>query len=119
MNLRISRLLTLAGLVLAWIAAGCLQGWLTYSSGFMLLLFLQIAFIYLLEAQIQQQHSGRRRRLLETGVGLTGVCGLAAAVFMEVPLWFKLFVLCAQTAFTTTEFRLIRESRLQQKKGTA
>lgn len=98
--------LNILGLLFVWIIASYIFGFFTFLSLFLLLLPLQVILTFTFD-KVNAGHKVLISRLLV----LTGITGFIIAFFVEVPLWYKLFLLFAQGAFLYAEMKMLLDAR--------
>jgi hypothetical protein len=89
-----------------WIIASSIFGFISFISLFLLLLPLQIALIFISDTQIKAKQKVVVSRLLV----LSGLTGFVIAFWIEVPLWYTIFILLAQGAFIYAELKILIEA---------
>ncbi|MEK5419468.1 hypothetical protein BSK49_25180 [Paenibacillus odorifer] len=111
-----SKWLSIIGLILVWISVSYIFGFITYISLFVLLLLIQVILISSSNIQIKKN----QRRVIVIGglVVLIGIVSFIIAFFIEVPIWYKIFLLIAQGAFAYAEIKMLIEARTSKNRLT-
>lgn len=106
-----SKWLYIIGLVFVWVSVSSIFGFITYISLFLLLLSFQVILTFTIDIMVKV-----KQKVFVSGLlAITGIAGFIIALFIEVPLWFKIFILIAQGAFIYAEIKMIIEARLIKK----
>lgn len=102
--------LNIIGLVIVWICVSAIFGLFTYISLFIFLLLLQVIFFFVFDSQATKANI-QRKVLIGGLLALAGIGGFIVALLVDVPLWYKLFLLFAQGAFIYAELKMWIEWR--------
>lgn len=104
---KLTKRLNIIGLILVWIVVSAIFGFFTFLSLFLLLLPLQVILIFTFDSLGKAGQKVLISRLL----ALTGLSGFIIAFLVEVPLWYRLFLLFAQGTFLYAEIKMWLEAR--------
>jgi hypothetical protein len=104
---KLTKRLNIIALILVWIIASAIFGFFTFISLFLLLLPLQVFLVFTFDSLVK----ARQKILISRLLALTGFSSFIIAFWVEMPLWYKLFLLFAQGSFLYAEIKMWLEAR--------
>ncbi|MBY9079726.1 hypothetical protein [Paenibacillus sp. CGMCC 1.18879] len=108
----INKQINIIGLFLVWIIVSSIFGFITFISLYAVLLLLQMISVYILETQTTKRTIKQNIFIFISGLIIFScVVGFVVAFYIEVPVWYRLFVLFAQGIFTYAEVKIVIEAK--------